>query len=134
MKKSDAIEKGYSFTGSYGRKEEMKTRQKEDKDYKGYKTVLVPEKSDGYSRSAGDYRGRITGYSIYAERKYFIDNSIRDLESRISGFEEQTKNLIEKQKKEMEQLFESHIQTRESLGRSKAELHLLNSPKQTATL
>jgi len=126
MKESQAREKGFSFTGAYGRtKEEMKIKQKDR--YKGYKTVIVPEKSDGYSRSAGDYKGRITGYSIYAERKYFIEENIKNLESRVASHKCQILYLVENQKIEVEKLIEGQKKEEENLKASKDELTLLNT-------
>lgn len=82
MKESDARKMGYRFTGNYGRdREEVKKDLKEYKS-KGYKAVLCTVPDSPLSRG---YRG--TGYSIYAEPKYFIDKEIKDIKCRLGNIE-----------------------------------------------
>ncbi|MHA1410895.1 MAG: hypothetical protein ACTSQY_11405 [Candidatus Odinarchaeia archaeon] len=88
MNERQAIEKGYSFTGVYkNNKEDVKARKVE---FKSYKTVIVPVKANPYSR--GQKTG-ITGYSLYAEQKYFVDQRIKELEKEVDSFTNKMRDL-----------------------------------------
>jgi len=77
----EAEARGYQFTGVYSsNKEEVKSRQKE---YEGYKTLLVTVPHSKYSRSGGG-----CGYSIYAEPKYSYDGRISNLIVKITSKDE----------------------------------------------
>jgi len=77
----EAQARGYGFTGVYSSdKEEVKSRQK---DYEGYKTLLVTVPHSKYSRIGGG-----CGYSIYAEPKYFYDGRISNLIVKITSKDE----------------------------------------------
>ena len=117
MEVQEAHQKGYRFTGSYERdKTSIKTKQKFK--YAGFKTVLVPERASGYERN-GSKKGQITGYSIYAEEKYFIARRKGELENRIGFIPSKLEKLKDEyEKKKAEMLLEEE--------NMKAELELLN--------
>jgi hypothetical protein len=82
MEKHEALRLGYVYAGGYEHSKELiKEKQKK---YKGYKTVICPERYSGYERSAGAVRGKISGYSIYVERKYQIDLEVMQLKRTLS--------------------------------------------------
>jgi len=82
MKIKEAEEKGYSFTGSYERSRERLTEAIKEIKRKGYKCSIVTEPDSKLSRGSIG-----TGYSIYAEEKYFTDEEINDLNERLSNIE-----------------------------------------------
>ena len=76
MNEAQARAQGYEFTGIYDHsyhKDEVMARRDAEFTKKGYKAVVCYIPSDPLSR--GHSGG---GYSVYAERKYFVD---RDLET-----------------------------------------------------
>lgn len=93
----EAQRRGYQFTGVYSfDKEETKSRKAE---YKGFKTLLVFEPSSKYSRG---YRGG--GWSIYAEPKYFIVKSIKELKEKIDYEKTELKTLEKEYLKKIEEI------------------------------
>ena len=82
MTEKQAVDKGYRFTGIYERdKEEVKSRKKE-LEFKNYRTVVVVVPDSKYSRGP-----KGTGYSLYAETKYFTDVRIKDLFKKLEGIQ-----------------------------------------------
>jgi DNA repair exonuclease SbcCD ATPase subunit len=99
MKEREAEQKGYRFTGSYERsKEEIKERAEEYKK-EGYKVIICTVPDSPLSRG-----GVGTGYSIYAEPKYFIDKEIKDINNRLSRIDKRKQDALEKYNKEIEDI------------------------------
>ena len=108
MREKQAEQKGYRFTGSYERdKDTIKERAKEYKK-EGYKIIICEVLDSPLSRGP-----RGTGYSVYAEPKYFIDKEIQEINRKLSqidnrkqdALDEYNKKLaeIDKEKEEMEE-------------------------------
>jgi len=94
MTEDEARDRGYSFTGVYEyHKEDLVLRAAEMK-AKGYRTVVVPSRASGYERHAGVKRGMVLGYSLYAGRRYFVDQSIHDIQVEMQGIPKRRSYLL----------------------------------------
>ena len=110
MREKQAEEKGYRFTGSYGRdKDEIKERAKEYK-AKGYKVVVVDEPDSKLSRGGGGM-----GYSVFAERKYFIDQEVIKLEKILSSVELLKQNALDEYNQKLSAIDNQKLMTEERL-------------------
>jgi len=99
MTEKQAREKGYSFTGNYERSKETIKEQAEEYKKEGYKVVICTVPDSPLSRG-----GAGTGYSIYAEPKYFIDKEIKDINNRLSRIDKRKQDALEKYNKEIEDI------------------------------
>jgi len=99
MREKQAEQKGYSFIGDYGRdKEKIKERAKEYK-AKGYKVVVCDVPDSPLSRG-----GRGTGYSIYAEQKYFVDQEIERLQKLLSHIDSRKQDALNEYNKKIAEI------------------------------
>lgn len=97
MNEKQAIGKGFEYTGDYERSMELiKNRQLE---YKGYKTVIVTIPDSPLSRG---FIGK--GYSIFAEKKYFIDKEKNELKEKLSRLKGRREWAIEKYEQEVKEI------------------------------
>jgi len=79
MNKKTAIAQDLIFSGVYNTfAEDTKAKKK---DFKGYRNVMVNHES---------------GYSLYVEKQYFIDQEIKDLKNRVSRYEQRAIDLVNK--------------------------------------
>ena len=74
----------YGFTGVYDRSKEVVQARADEFRSRGYKVRIVPQKASGYERRAGIRKGMVTGYSLYAESRYFRDREIEDVQVKLS--------------------------------------------------
>jgi hypothetical protein len=107
MKETHAEQKGFQFTGIYGRnKEEIKLKlNKIIRD--GYQAMLCIVPDSLLSRGAVG-----VGFSIFAEPKYFDDLKAKNLQTRIeksSTILKQIKDKFDADCLEEENLINSHI-------------------------
>ncbi|MFA7708473.1 MAG: hypothetical protein WCX73_05980 [Candidatus Pacearchaeota archaeon] len=110
MREKQAYEKGYNFTGAYERdKEVIKEELKKYKE-QGYKAVIVEEPDSPLSRG-----GRGIGYSIYAERKYFIDQEIEQINKRLSYIDTRKQTALEEYNKKIAEIESEKIKMEERL-------------------
>jgi hypothetical protein len=111
-----AENKGYMFTGDFSHdKEEIKDRaEKIRKD--GYKAMVVSKPPDPLSRG---HHG--TGYSVYAERKFFIDRAIAGLERSLATFPKQFEEMKQRHEREIRELTEEKERREERLKKLEME-------------
>jgi len=104
MNENQAMEQGYSFTGCYQRsKKELVKRYNEFKS-QGYKAVIVSDHASGYEKTAGIRKGMVLGYSIYAEKRYFVDREIKELTNRLEAIPGRRENTLKKYQKELDEI------------------------------
>jgi len=115
MKKEIAQEKGYIFTGAYSSFKDEILAKKAELKKQGYKSVIVESRYSGYERMAGARKGAIAGYSLYAERKYSIDQEIKTREKEIERHEERVAQLKEQYEKDLKELIEEKNKNTERL-------------------
>lgn len=81
MNESTARAKGYEFQGCYSReREECVTRAKGLKE-EGYNVIVATVPADRHARSPQ------SGYCVMIEKRYFTDRKIKEIETRMSGYE-----------------------------------------------
>ena len=110
MRENQAEQKGYRFTGDYGRdKDDMKERAKGYK-AKGYKVVVcdVPD-------SKLSIGGRGTGYSIYAEQKYFIDQEIESINKILSHVDSRKQLALDEYNRKISEIENERVKMEERL-------------------
>lgn len=90
MIKQIAEKKGLIFAGHYSYNKEEVIIEKNKYECKGYKAYVVNEPYDLFSRV---HKGM--GYSVYVEKKYFVDRRIKDIERYISRMPLKRKNAKE---------------------------------------
>ncbi len=96
MNQQEAVRKGYHYTGIYKSfaKEEIKQRCIDEFKKKGFKAVVVVERSSQYSRG-----GTKIGYSIYAEQLYFDTRRLTSLRNQLNLIPNELKQLTEQYNK-----------------------------------
>lgn len=110
----EAKERGYRFTGVYDwDKEKVKTRQKE---FAGYKTLLVNVPSSKLSRSS-----RGMGYSVYIEPRYFRDREIERLKKVIALEDIRLAVAFEAYEKDVATIKADTLTAREELAKLESE-------------
>jgi len=116
MIKEQAEMEGLLFTGVYENsynKEKVKKRASEFRK-QGYRAVVVSEKANKYAR--GQNTG-IVGYSVYIEQKYFEDERKKKLRFELEGIPGKKEHLLEKYKKELEELEKRDQQIKDELNK-----------------
>lgn len=111
MYRKQAEEKGYSSTGYYNR---IKERLQEDLNNnfksKGYKAIIVTIPDSKLSR------GPIgTGYSIFAEEKYFTDREKEDLINKLNRIPGEKEYYFQEYQKEIRKIEEEETRIKERL-------------------
>ena len=98
MTRNQAIAKGFQFTGYYERDEEKAKDHWAKIVSQGYKAVLVTIPDSPYSR--GEI-GR--GWSVYAEKKYYLDAKAKEIQTLIKNFGPSFQLLLTKHAAEVEE-------------------------------
>lgn len=83
MTEKQANQEGLRFTGYYGRSKEDAKVEAQTLRIMGYRAVLVTVPDSPLSRG-----GRSTGYSVYAEKKYFDYKRMKDIEMHLANSDE----------------------------------------------
>ncbi len=91
MNEQQAKDRGYSSTGIYGRSKDEVAQRLSDLVEMGYKAVITTVPDSPYSRGTVS-----TGYSVYAERKYFTDREIASFTTGLSHIDGMKENALEK--------------------------------------
>jgi len=80
MNKQRAEQEGYQFTGDYSHdRDEMKANAKKIREETGYSAIVVNTPPSPLSRGSHGM-----GYSVYAEKKYFLKKSLDNYRQRLS--------------------------------------------------
>jgi len=110
MNERQARDKGYIFTGAYKRsREELAPRVAELKTA-GYKAVIVTVPDSPLSRG-----GVGTGYSIYAEQRYFKDLEREEVLRRLRAIPARTRRAMEEYKKDITEIGEEEARLKARL-------------------
>ena len=90
MTENQAMQKGYNFTGNYERDKETIKEIATEYKKKGYKVVVCTVPDSKLSRGP-----KGTGYSIYAEPKYFTDREKERLQKLLSHIDSRKQSALE---------------------------------------
>jgi hypothetical protein len=96
MNEQQARQSGYSFTGVYTRDRGEVGIRRDALTKEGYKAVIVTVPDSPLSRGP-----KGTGWSVYAERKYFVDKEKTDLRQRLSMIEPRKERAQKKYEEEL---------------------------------
>ena len=111
MRENQAEQKGYKFTGAYGRdKDVIKERAKKEFKEKGYRVVVCDVPDSKLSRG-----GRGTGYSIYAEQKYFIDQEIESINKILSHVDSRKQLALDEYNRKISEIENERVKMEERL-------------------
>lgn len=121
MKAKEARERGYTDTGvsDLGIRSNFDERRKEFK-AKGYKTVIVNERVDKYSRSCPGMAYR----SLYVEKRYKTDRTREDLERKIASETAKKAFALGEYEKAIAKIDEEMAVAKERLAKLNAEIEV----------
>jgi len=111
MNEQQARNKGYSFTGHYQRTREILMNSLNQLHDAGYKAVIVTEPDSKYSR--GIIIG--TGYSIYAEQKYFADQRRAELTTKLGSFSKRREHTLSEYNQHLKEINDEEKRTTDEL-------------------
>ncbi len=81
MNERQAEQEGYQFTGHYSHdRNEQKANAKKIREETGYSAIVVNTPTSKLSRGSHEM-----GYSVYAEKKYFLKKSLDSYQQRLSA-------------------------------------------------
>jgi len=124
MNERQAESEGLQFTGIYSRnKEEARARLDQERaSHPGAKLKLVTVPDSKLSRGGGG-----KGWSIYADRVYFLQERLKDLDSSIAAHYSHEQSMLARHRKELETLLEAQEREVRERHEKTAELHRLLS-------
>jgi hypothetical protein len=116
MTEKQAMEKGFQFTGNYERWKEKLVDKLNELKKDGYKCTIVTVPDSQYSRGP-----RGCGYSIYAERKYYVDERRRELQDSLNRIESRKARAWEKYAQTLSEIENDKLELEEELEKLKVE-------------
>ena len=122
MTERQAAQMNYGFTGAYSRDKAEMQQEVRDLKAKGYKAVVCTVPDSPYSRGCIG-----TGYSVYAERLFFVDKSIAHQNGVISRSDARRAHEKEEYEKELAKIDAQEAEAKRVLDELMKEKDVLTS-------